>query len=213
MSKALSVLMNLMPDSVIATQAFATVKDTSMNYYNALPDSTQAKMSKEEAGLAKASNLSVIMNLKRSEMKVSISHQAASAREMEGYLQQLSKLAGHNQLTRSDKNNERFQGFDAQQLIAGQDCYTYEVTSHKFCRIIDKTKFNNFLRKTQSTLAMARAMLIDMPYKVVLNFAKPIKKLDNPKAVLSADRRQVTLRTNMDEIIKNPNVMNLRIDF
>jgi hypothetical protein len=60
---------------------------------------------------------------------------------------------------------------------------------------------------------MAKAMLIDMPYKVVLNFAKPIKKLNNPKAVLSADRRSITLVTNMDEVIKNPSVMNLKIDF
>jgi len=56
-------------------------------------------------------------------------------------------------------------------------------------------------------------MLIDMPYKVVLNFAKPVKKIDNKKAVLSADRKQVILQTNMDELIKNPSVMNLKIDF
>lgn len=213
MSKALTVLMNLMPDSITATQAFSAVKDTSMNYYNALPDSTQAKMSKEEAQLAKASNLSIMMNLKRSQMKVSINHDAKTPQEMESYLQRLSKLAGHNELTKPGKNSDRFKGFDAQQLISGQDCYSYQVTSHKFCRIIDKDKFNNFLKRTQSTLAMARAMLIDMPYKVVLNFAKPVKKMDNKKAVLSADRRQVILQTNMDEIIKNPNVMNLRIDF
>ena len=57
-------------------------------------------------------------------------------------------------------------------------------------------------------------MLIDMPYKVVLNFAKPVKKINNPKAIVSADRKQSILCiTNMDEIIKNPSVMNLKIDF
>ena len=103
--------------------------------------------------------------------------------------------------------------FDAQQLVAGQDYYDYDVTPHKFYRIIDKIKFNSFLKKSASTLAMAKAMLIDMPYKVVLNFAKPVKKVSNPKAIVSADKRTVTLVTEMSEVIKNPTVMNLQIDF
>jgi hypothetical protein len=60
---------------------------------------------------------------------------------------------------------------------------------------------------------MAKAMLIDMPYKIVLNFAKPVKKINNPKAIVSADRKHVTLVTDMDEVMKNPSVMNLKIDF
>ncbi len=109
--------------------------------------------------------------------------------------------------------NKHSAGFDAQQLVAGEDYYSYEITPHRFYRIIDKAKFNAFLKKTQSTFAMAKAMLIDMPYKVVLNFAKPVKKLNNSKAILSADRKRVTLATNMDDVIKNPSLMNLKIDF
>ncbi|WP_158826223.1 hypothetical protein [Mucilaginibacter lacusdianchii] len=213
MSHAVSVLMNLMSDSVTATPQFAIVKDTSMNYYSALPDSTQAKMTSSEAEIAKASNLSILMNLKKRQMKVSISHESKTAADLEFYLQRLSKLAADNHLNTSGKEDKGFKGVDVQQLIAGQDCYNYQITPHKFYRIIDKTKFNQFLKKTQATFAMARAMLIETPYKLVLKFAKPVKKLDNPKAVLSADRRQVTLQTNMDEIMRNPMVMNLKVDF
>jgi hypothetical protein len=210
MSRAVAVLHNLLSDSVTATPQFAMVKDTVMNLYSALPDSTQNKLNFEQTKLAKSSNLAIDMNLKKDIMKVSIRHQADSPAGLEYYLQQLSKLANYNQL---GKKGNAVNIMNAQQLIAGQDCYAYQVTSHKFCRIIDKTKFNNFLKKTQSTFAMAKAMLIDMPYKVVLNFAKPVKKIDNKKAVLSADRKQVILQTNMDELIKNPSVMNLKIDF
>jgi len=97
--------------------------------------------------------------------------------------------------------------------VAGQDYYSYEVTPHKFYRIIDKKKFNDFLKKTASTFAMAKAMLIDMPYKVVLNFATPVKKVNNPKAILSPDRKRVTLVADMEDVIKDPSVMNLKIDF
>ena len=146
-------------------------------------------------------------------MKVSIDHEAKNAADLQYYLRNIAKIESHSDLKGVTGKDKSAKDFDARQLISGQDYYAYEVTPHKFYRIIDKTKFNAFLKKTQSTFAMAKAMLIDMPYKVILNFAKPVKKINNPKAVLSADRKRVTLQTNMDEIIKNPSVMNLKIDF
>lgn len=212
MSKAVSVLMNLMSDSVRSTPQFAVVKDTTLNLYSALPDTTQQRMTLDEINLAKSSNLSVQMNLQKNIMKVAIEHQAKNAADLQYYLRNISKIESHNNPNTAIKNSS-IKDFDAQQLLSGQDYYSYEVTPHKFYRIIDKAKFNAFLKKTQSAFAMAKAMLIEMPYKVVLNFAKPVKKVNNPKAVLSADRRHVVLQTNMDEIIKNPSVMNLKIDF
>jgi len=214
MSRAVGVLMNLMADSVITTPQFAMVKDTTMNLYNALPDSTQYKMNKDETELAKNSELAIAMNLKRRQMRVSVTHHSSTPGDMEYYLQRLAKLAGDSKFSRSAKNTKMLAGFNAQQLLAGQDCYAYQITPHKFYRIVDRKRFNSFVSRTQSTFAMAKAMLIEMPYKVVLNFAKPVKKINESKIVmLSADRKQVILQTNMDEIIKNPNLMNLKIDF
>lgn len=214
MSKAVSVLMNLMSDSVRATPQFSMVKDTTLNFYSALPDSAQLKMTPDEIKLAQSSNLRVNMNLQKNLMKVSITHQAKNAADLQYYLSHISKIESGSNINSVAKNSsKKVQDFDAQQLITGQDYYSYEVTPHKFYRIIDKAKFNAFLKKTSATFAMAKAMLIETPYKVILNFAKPVKKVNNPRAVLSADRRTVTLQTDMDEVIKNPSVMNLKIDF
>jgi hypothetical protein len=213
MSSAVSVLNNLLSDSVKATPQFSLVKDTTLNYYSALPDSTQQKMTFDEANMAKSSNLSVKMDLKNNILKIGINHSAKNAADLEYYLKHLSKLSLSSQLNGIAKGDKRTAGFDAQQLVAGEDYYSYEITPHKFYRIIDKAKFNAFLKKTSSAFVMAKAMLIDMPYKVVLNFAKPIKKINNPKAIVSADRKRVTLVTNMDDVIKNPSLMNLKIDF
>jgi len=212
MSKAVSVLMNLMSDSLKATPQFGAVKDTTLNFYSALPDSTQQKMTLAQMNLAKSSNLSVQMNLPKNVMKVSVSHQAKDAADLQYYLRNISMIASQSNLKRV-KGSDNLSDFNAQELLSGQDYYTYEVTPHRFYRIIDKAKFNAFMKKTSATFSMAKAMLIDMPYKVVLNFAKPVKKVNNPKAIVSADKKHVTLVTNMDEIIKNPSVMNLKIDF
>ncbi|CAN5531735.1 hypothetical protein BH09BAC6_BH09BAC6_27090 [soil metagenome] len=213
MGRAVSVLMNLMTDSVKETPQFSLVKDTTLNFYSALPDSTQQKMTVEEANMAKSSDLTVKMDLKKSIMKVSVNHVAKNSADLEYYLKHISKISMNSQLNSVTKADKQTKGFDAQDMMAGQDYYLYEITPHKFYRIIDKVKFNAFLKKTRSTFAMAKAMLIDMPYKVILNFAKPVKKLNNPKAVLSADRKRVTLETTMDDVIKDPSLMNLKIDF
>jgi hypothetical protein len=123
------------------------------------------------------------------------------------------KLSSIGSVNAIAKNSKKSKAFDPQQLIAGEDYYIYEITDNKFYRIIDLSKFHAFLKRTSSTFAMAKAMLIETPYKLVLNFAKPVKKINNPKAVLSADRRRVTIQTSMDNIIKNPASMNLKIDF
>jgi len=213
MSKAVSVLVNLMSDSVKETPQFSLVKDTTLNFYSAMPDSTQQKMSIEESNMAKTSDLSINMNLKKSIMKVNITHVAKNAVDLQYYLQNLSKIALNSRINAFTSADKASKSFDARQMVAGQDYYSYDITPHRFYRIIDKAKFNAFLKKTQATFMMAKAMLIDMPYKVILKFAKPVKKLNNPNAILSADRRSVTLVTNMDEVIKNPSVMNLKIDF
>lgn len=213
MSSAVSVLTNLLSDSVKETPQFSLVKDTTLNFYTALPDSTQQKMTLEEVTMSKASDLSIKMDLKKSIMKVSVTHVAKNSADLEYYLKHISKISMDSQLRSISRGEKQPLGFNAQQLVAGEDYYTYEITPHKFYRIIDKAKFNAFLKKTQSAFAMAKAMLIDMPYKVILNFAKPVKKVNNPKAIVSADRKRVTLITNMDDVMKNPSLMNLKIDF
>jgi hypothetical protein len=211
MSRAVAVLMNLMPDSLRDSPQFNMSKDTSMNFYAALPDSTQRKLNSEEAKMAQGSKLAVKMDLKHNVMKVSINHLAKNPSDLQYYLEHISQISmGSSQLNNISKN--KTPNFNTQ-LTATGDYYNYEVSSHKFYRIVDKNKFNAFLKKTGSVFATAKAMLIDMPYKVVLNFAKPVKKVNNPKAIISPDKKQVTLKADMAEVIKDPTIMNLKVDF
>ncbi|MES2265844.1 MAG: hypothetical protein V4520_03730 [Bacteroidota bacterium] len=235
MSRALSVLNVLISDSVKSTPQFSLVKDTSLNYFNTLPDSIVKKMSAEEVNTAKNSSLHINMDLTKSKMKVNLDYLAKTPADLVYYLDHVSafsvKVPQGEFLDPKQKENVEFHDpnekvvikpqefkdlkndYKGELLLGGQDYYTYDITPKKFSRVINKTKFNNFLKGAGSRLAMAKAMLIDMPYKMVLKFAKPVKKVDNRKAIISADRMQVTLVTSIDEVIKNPALMNLQIDF
>ncbi|RFZ84669.1 hypothetical protein DYU05_03410 [Mucilaginibacter terrenus] len=214
MSRAVSVLTNLLSDSVRETPQFSLVKDTTINFYNALPDSIANKMNAEEIKLAQGSDLAVKMNLKNNVMKVNLTHKASTTAELQYYLQHISSLPINSPaFTVVNGSSKINNALDAgQRFTAGQDYYVYEISDNKFYRSVDKTKFNLFLKKVGSKLSVAKAMLIDMPCKVVLRFARPVKKINNSKAMLSADRRTVTLVTSMDEVMKNPSLMNLKID-
>nr|WP_067058305.1 hypothetical protein [Mucilaginibacter sp. L294] len=222
MSRALSVLNNLVSDSVKSTPQFSLVKDTSMNYYSTLADSVIAKMSTEEITMAKNSALHVDMDLTKNKMKVDLNYVAKTPADLAYYLHHVSAFSMKMpQVEFLDPKEKVVQkplapgpdDLKGDLLLDGQDYYTYEITDHKFSRTINKSKFNKFLKSAGSRLVMAKAMLIDMPYKMVMKFARPVKKIDNSKAVLSADRMQVTLITSMDEVIKNPALMNLQVDF
>ena len=154
MSKAVSVLMNLMSDSVRSTPEFGMVKDTSLNFYSALPDSTLSKMSLDEVSMAKASKLKVSMNLKNSLMKVSLNHEAKNVADLQYYLEHISKLSSVGSVNALTKNSKKSKVFDPQQLISGEDYYVYDITPHKFYRIIDLSKFNAFLKRTRYKFAI-----------------------------------------------------------
>lgn len=225
MSRALSVLNVLISDSVRATPQFSLAKDTSLNYFSTLPDSVVSKMSAEDINTAKNSSLHINMDLTKNKMKVNLDYRAKTPAELAYYLQHVSafsvkmpqqvefvdpnkKVVLKPEYLKDDKSE-----YKGELLLGGQDYYAYEITDHKFSRTINKSKFSKFLKSAGSRLVMAKAMLIDMPYKMVMRFAKPVKKIDNSKAILSADRMQVTLVTSMDEVIKNPALMNLQVDF
>lgn len=213
MSRAVSVFMNLLSDSVKSTPQFALVKDTTLNFFSTLPDSTRHKLSADEIAMAMNSELAVKMDLKKSVMKARISYLAKTPDDLQYYLNHMSKISLSGQLSSIAGKTPDTRLADQPMLTAGQDYYSYQITPNKFMRVIDKDKFKAFLKKTQSALSAAKAMLIDMPYKVVLNFAKPVKKVNNPKAILSADKRQLILSATMDEVINDPTVMNLDVDF
>jgi hypothetical protein len=213
MGSAVSVLVNLLPDSVRQSPQFAQIKDTTVNFYTALPDTAQQRMDSSQVAMAKSSDLVLLMNLKHNVMKASIRHSADNATGLNYYLRNLSKMTSHGHLSSLLPNSKSMKNMDGSQFVLGQDYYNYEIAPHKFYRTIDKARFNKYIKTNESMFNLSKAMLIDMPYKIVLKFPEPIKRVDNSKAVLSADKRTVTLETNIEDAFRNPDIMNFKIEY
>jgi hypothetical protein len=213
MSKAISVLVNLLPDSVRQTPQFNMVQDTTVTYYNILPDSIHQQMDSSQVAMAKSSDVVLMMNLKNNVVKVSIRHSADNVTDLSYYLKNIAKMTADNQLGSILKSNKHLQAANKNPFALTQDYYNYEITPHKFYRTLDIVKFKKYVKANQAMFSMSKAMLIEMPYKVTVNFPEPVNKIDNNKAILSIDKKSVTIETNIDEVLKNPEVMNFKIDF
>ncbi len=213
MSTAVSVLANLLPDSVKQSPQYGEAKDTTVNFYTALPDTTQQKMDSIQVGMAKNSDLVLMMNLKRNLMKASIRYSADNPYDLGYYLKHLSKMTSQQHLSTMMPVSKSLKKADGSQFVLGQDYYNYDIGPHKFYRTIDKAKFSQYIKTNESVFNLSKAMLIDMPYRITLTFPDPVIKVDNAKAVLSADKKTVTLQTNIEDAFKNPDIMNFKIDY
>jgi hypothetical protein len=212
MGEAISVLYNLLPDSVKHLQEFQAHKDTMLNFYSSLTDSTREHLNINDLQMVKSTNLLVKIDLPDNKMVVNVEHEAKTPSGLKYFLQNITRFASNqfnNIIKRKDKNLEDFK----EEMMLGQDFYQYVVTPQKFYRTIDTSKFRQYVKENEQMVIMAKALLINMPYKVVIKLPRSAKKIDNHKAVLSADKKEVTIAANLDDAIQNPAVMNFKIDY
>ena len=213
MSSAVSVLSNLMPDSLRQSPQFNMAKDTTMNFYSMMPDSSRLKLDSAQVAMTKGSDLVVDMNLRESRMKVSVRHSADNSAALSYYLKNVAEMTSEKRLGALARSSKTLRDVKGRQLLIGQDYFNYDIAPHKFYRSVDKEKFRKYIIANQPVLKMSKAMLIDMPYRVVMRFPSPVKRVDNPKAVISTDKLEVTIETNIEEAFNKPEVMDFKIDY
>jgi hypothetical protein len=216
LGKTVTVLTGMMPDSSKKKdKQFNAAVDTTLNFYTASDGAAQKRMNQEETYLAKNSNITVDMNLSKGVMKASIKLAAKNAADFDYFIHNLSKMPSLSkklsEVTKDD--NKTVDTTGARALMEYEDYYSYEVTAHKFYRIVDTAKFGPFSRKNAQTIAMAKGLKMTIPYKLTLNFASPVKNVTSSIAKLSPDKKRVTLETDMEAMTKNPSILNLKVDY
>jgi hypothetical protein len=216
LGKTVTVLTGMMPDSAKKKdKQFNAVVDTTLNFYTASADAAQKKMNPEETYLAKNSNITINMNLSKGIMKAGITLSAKSATDVDYFVHNLSRMPSLSkklsEVTKDD--NKTVDTTGARALMEYENFYTYEITAHKFYRIVDTAKFGAFSRKNVQTVEMAKGLKMTIPYKLTLNFASPVKNVTSSIAKVSADKKKVTLETDMETMSKNPSILNLKVDY
>ena len=214
MGRAVSVLSNLLPDSVKQTPSYLMQKDTAINFYSDLTAAERKKLSNDQVDLARATLLHLKMNLKSSQMQVNVQYEAKSAKEVKYFLTHVSKLAQQQKIGQLISDPQVMQtGASSGGMGINEDYFDYDISGKKFSRQIDTVKFRQYFRQNEAMYSMAKAALIEMPYSVLMRFPRPVKKTGNVRAKLSADKKTLTLNSTLGEIIKTPKLMNLKVEY
>jgi hypothetical protein len=56
-------------------------------------------------------------------------------------------------------------------------------------------------------------MGIEIPYTITLKLPRPVKKSDNPLAILSEDKKTVTIKYNLIEMMDHPQKFEYTIEY
>lgn len=89
--------------------------------------------------------------------------------------------------------------------------YTYD--GKKFTRkaIIDKQKLTE--KAKDSTADMSKMIFASSNYVVKYHFPKKIKKVSNPNALFSEDRKTITIQYPFTDYMENPDKLNFDVEF
>ncbi len=214
MGKAVSVLSNLLPDSVKQTPSYFTQKDTAINFFSDLTDAERKKLSNDQVDIARATLLHLKINLKNNQMLATVQYEAKSSKEVKYFLTHISTIAQQQKIGQLISNPQLIQSSSGSGGMGiNEDYFNYDISSKHFTRKVDTVKFRKYFKQNEAMFNMAKAALIEMPYTVVMHFPRPVKKTGNLRAKLSPDKKQLTLNTDFEEIAKSPQLMNLKIEY
>ncbi len=214
MGKAVSVLSNLLPDSVKQTPSYLMQKDTAINFFSDLTPVERKELSNDQIDLARATLLHLKINLKNNQMLASVQYEAKSPKEVKYFLTHISNIAQQQKIGQLISDPQVIQaGSSSGGMGINEDYFTYDISSKHFFRKVDTLKFRKYFKQNEAMFNMAKAALIEMPYSVVMRFPRPVKKTGNVRAKLSPDKKLLMLNSSLEDIVKTPQIMNFKVEY
>jgi hypothetical protein len=92
----------------------------------------------------------------------------------------------------------------------------YDITVKKglYSRKVNKARYETFSQTIKlDQLKQMSSMLGAMNYTLVITLPQPIKKASNPKAVLSNDKKTLTLSADLMECFEHPELLELELEY
>ncbi|MBS1566612.1 MAG: hypothetical protein JST39_19670 [Bacteroidetes bacterium] len=214
LSKMVEMVKSMANDSDIQKQGLGRAFDTTMLLKSFL-DTAQGIPEEEKNLLRDGSlhiNLNVKENLGKFEMLLPYSSTDklpklyASLNEGAGGLKGMMGKMGGNSGDQGQKNDKGLP----------QITSVYDITVKKglFSRKVNKARYESFSQGMKlDQLKQLSGMLGAMSYTFVLTLPQPVKKTSNQKAVLSGDKKTVTLTSDLLECFEHPEMLELEIEY
>ncbi|MEO7976731.1 hypothetical protein [Flavobacterium sp.] len=148
------------------------------------------------------------MSTEKKEFLMTVSTDFKNANELQDILQTLSAF---QKLEKSTAATAPFGG----SFGNNNSKLNYTYSGKKFTRtsVIDQKKPDEKAKDTSASPDMSKMIFASSNYILKYHFPKKIKKVSNPNALFSDDRKTITIQYPFTDYIENPDKFNLEVEF
>lgn len=217
MSGLMKMVSSFTPDSVKQLdKAKDEVKDTTFNIGSAVPDSTKKKLTVQEFALLQKTDMHMKTDVPNDIMQFFITNKGKSLEEMNYFFENFGRLMKKSNVDRRI-GNKNFQlddsdSGDSKSPFEHND-FDYKVTATSFERKTKAVDLDTEGEQFKASLKMFKAMGLKLTNTIVINLPRPAKSVNDPKAVLSTDKKQVKLSIDMFENLESPKALHLLVNY
>jgi len=220
MGKAAEMMKGFMAPEELAKEKLDRVIDTTIFMKDVVDTST--KITPERKALLRNGKMHLTMNLANNILKMDMSYpyqSQAQLTQIYAALQDGGMNMGSMMQALSggdDAGNSAAGGVDSGDNNPSQlsNVYDITVTPTQYKRILNKERYQKMMSnpKIEEAKGMS-AMMGEMNYTIALNLPRPVKKVSNAKAVISNDKKNVMLKSDLFAIFDHPELLELTVDY
>ncbi len=218
MGNIIGLISRMSPDSVKATKEYNIGKDTTINFGSAMPADVKKNLNPKEIELMKQTNMRTQMNISKGVFKIGFNSQGKSIEDLKYFLSNFSQTFQKAKLNKTVMSTPRMSpdlaaGEDETEMPFKNEEFDYVITANSFERKIKPAVIAAQRAKDQKAYDMVKAMNMKMTSTIVINLPRAAKSIENPKAMLSADKKQFKLQIDMLEAIDKPEMLNFKVNY
>lgn len=218
MGQLLDLMQNYIGKEEMEKQLPQKVMDTTIYFKNIVDTATN--ISNEKKALVKEGKINMKLNMEQKIFNTEMDFPFKSLNNLEQLYTSLSdgSIGTGNLLKglgagRGDSLNPagNMQSPDITQF---NSIYDFKCKDGFISRKLNQDKFKTLLDNPQlSQMKDAGNMGVEIPYTITLKLPRPVKKVDNPIAKLSEDKKTVIIQYNLIEMLNTPQKFEYTIEY
>ncbi|MES1219722.1 MAG: hypothetical protein ABUT20_29750 [Bacteroidota bacterium] len=201
-------------------------KKDSTAYFKPYVDTSTILNEKEKAMLREGS-LRMKMDEANSEMKIMIILPFKNLKDLpelrETYMKALDKAGIMNKMKDKKEGEDSTaqempsdMGSNNKTINPAQDAYTFFASPGKLSnKLTDKKIFDDKVTNdsTMQSMKGMAAMMGDMNYKTVIVLPKAVKKYKGNNSTISADKKTISFKSSLTDLLKNPQALEFDLEY
>ncbi|MCY1544067.1 hypothetical protein D9M68_799200 [compost metagenome] len=172
----------------------------------AIPDSIKNEFTTRDIALLNKTILGVKMDLSNDLMKTSVTNEGKSLDDLHYFLKNFRQISQKANLTKLLDPKSKLPGDNnaaGMELPIGEGDFDYTITATVFERKPKAKAIEAADSMEGAGMEMLNALGIKLSHTLIVNLPKPVKEVNDAKAVISTDKKQVKVLTAGTENISS----------